>query len=127
MVIMGNNAAGVLNKKESLYQCIRKYSPGVIFIQESKCCMKGLLKLEDYVVFEKIRPKGGGGGLLTAVHSKLEPVVIEVNANNSEVLVIEAKIGNKDTRLINAYGPQEEESGGDKKKLKNSITSLILL
>ena len=65
MVILGNNAAGLLNKKESFYRCIAKYSPGVLTIQESKCRVRGLIKVNNYEVFEKIRPNGGDGGLLT--------------------------------------------------------------
>ena len=86
--------------------------PGVLTIQETKCRAKGLVKLNNYVVFERVRPKGCGGGLLTAIHSNLDPVLVEISESSQEVLVVEAKVGNRRTRFINAYGPQEEDSGG---------------
>ena len=96
---------------------MEKFNPGVMFIQESNCRIKRLVRINGYIVFEKIRPKGRGGGLLTAVHSNLDPVVLEIRENIQTVLVVEAKVGNLKTRFINAYGPQEEESGGDKGKV----------
>ena len=127
MILIGNNAAGLLNKKQSLLHCIDKYSPGVLYIQETKCRMKGLVKIDDYIIFEKIRSNGGGGGLLTAVHGNIDPIAIETCENDHEVLVVEGKLGNKVTRFINAYGPQEEEAGGNKEKVKEFYQYLDLV
>ena len=75
MYFMGCNAAGLLNKLESLKRNIKMFNPGAIFIQESKTKRKNKVKLTDYVIFEKIRINRGGGGLLTGVHKNLEPMV----------------------------------------------------
>ena len=108
MFILGANAAGILNKKESFLRNISHFIPGVFFIQESKVPRKGKIKADDYVIFERIRRVGGGGGLLTAVHKNLNPVSVGDDTED-EVLVIQAQILDKKVRFINAYGPQEDE------------------
>ena len=40
MNIMGNNAAGILNKLDSFKENVRKFSPGVYFFQETKSKIK---------------------------------------------------------------------------------------
>ena len=87
---------------------ISKFSPGVIFIQESKLKRKGLIKEDNFVMFEQLRKTSGGGGLLTAVHRNLSPVSVSDDKEN--ILVVQAKICTKDVRLINAYGPQENSN-----------------
>ena len=76
MVILGANAAGVANKIDSVKRLISRFNPGVIFIQETKLRRKNKIKLDQYEVFEQIREKSEGGGILTAVHQSLEPVFI---------------------------------------------------
>ena len=52
---------------------------------------------------------GLGGGLLTAVDQDLEPVLISDGGDENEILVVQANLGNQEIRIINAYGPQEDE------------------
>ena len=106
MTIIGTNAAGLLNKKESFLRLIKKFEPAVIFIQETKARRKNKIKLRDYVTFEHLRKDKNGGGLLTAVHRNLKPVSVPSN-EDTEILVVETKTENIKTRYINAYGPQE--------------------
>ena len=54
---MGTNAAGLKAKKDSLVENTQLFSPSVITIQETKFRKPGQLKLENYQIFEKIRPK----------------------------------------------------------------------
>ena len=74
MTFLGNNAAGLLNKKESFYHILDSVTPAVFFIQESKCRLKNKVKHSDYIMFELVRSGKNGGGLLTAVHKNLKPV-----------------------------------------------------
>ena len=62
MTIIGTNAAGLLNKKESLKRLINKFEPAVLIIQETKTRRKNKVKLNDYVTFEHIRKDKNGGG-----------------------------------------------------------------
>ena len=100
------NAAGLFNKTESLMRIISLFSPGVIFVQETKARVKNKLKLSDYVCFELLRSDSEGGGLLTAVHKTFSPVCVS-DEEGPEILVVEAVINKLRVRLINGYGPQE--------------------
>ena len=115
MIFIGSNSAGLLNKVDSLKRNIKNFLPGAIFIQESKAKRKNKIKLDDYVIFEKLRKESGGGGLLTAVHRNLDPVSVGDGNEDDEVLVVEANLQSKKVRLMNAYGPQM--SNEVKKKL----------
>ena len=55
MNILGNNSAGLLNKIKSFNRNIKKFQPGVFFVQESKCPRKNKVKHPDYVMFEHVK------------------------------------------------------------------------
>ena len=122
MKIIGNNAAGILNKVDSFKNTVKKFSPGVFFVQETKTRRKNQIKLDDYVMFEHIRKDKGGGGLLTAVHKNLNPVSISEESED-EILVVQGTINFKKVRFINGYGPQENYE--EEKRMK-FLTSWIL-
>ena len=108
MFILGTNAAGLLNKKDSFERNIELFKPVAFFLQETKTKSKNKLKVKDYTCFEYIRKNRGGGGLMTVVHNKMNPVSIG-NETEDEVIVVEAEIGKDKIRLINGYGPQEDD------------------
>ena len=124
MYILGTNAAGILNKLESFQHLVSNFNPGVFFVQESKTTRKNKVKLADYVIFEHIRNKIGGGGLLTAVHKNLNPVSIG-NEEEEEVLTVQASIMNRKVRFINAYGPQETSPEETKAMFFNKLDEEI--
>ena len=87
--LVGQNAAGVSAKLESLYSVINKVHPSAILIQESKVNKVGKIKLKGYQVFEKIRDNNNqGGGLLTAVVEDIKPVLIDVE-DSVDIIVVE--------------------------------------
>ena len=55
----------------------------------------------------------------------MQPVSVS-DENDAEILVVEAKFSKYKVRLINAYGPQEEEAGEDKDKIKMFYNQLDL-
>ena len=62
---------------------------------------------------KKIRVGQGGGGLLTAVDEDLVPVLVSTgNDDEAEIITVQIKVGKHDIRVINAYGPQEDDSNG---------------
>ena len=67
------------------------------------------MKIPGYQIFEKIRKNKGGGGLLTAVDEDLDPVLVANTKDDTEILAVEAKIGSKKIRILNGYGPQEDD------------------
>ena len=122
MNILGNNAAGILNKVKSFERNISKFQPGVFFIQESKCTRKNKVKYPDYVMFEHVRKHSAGGGLLTAVHKNLNPVSVS-DETDIEILVVQGTVGNKAIRFINGYGPQDDSNSteNDKNEFFNKL------
>ena len=109
--ILGTNSNGLLGKQESLKNAINELKPSAITIQESKLTRTGQIKLKGYQIFEKIRPSGQGGGLLTAVDEDLLPVLVSTGSEEeTELITIQVRVGKHDIRIINAYGPQEMDS-----------------
>ena len=113
MVLVGNNCAGIKNKKESLLNMLTELKVGILFLQETKLYTKGQIRLANYVIFETNRPQNGGGGLLTAVHEKFQPSLLETENENPDILIVQCKIANYNINLINGYGPQESETSWD--------------
>ena len=95
--------------------CVFRFA--VFFLQETKVSHKGQIAVENYEIFEVVRPNcPTGGSILTGVHKNLHPVFISGGEDESEILVVQAKIGNYNCRFINGYGPQEYD------KLEERIT-----
>ena len=109
MYILGANSAGLFNKLESFERNVSLFTPGVIFVQETKAKRKNKIKMDDYTVFELIRKDMNGGGLLTAIHKSLKPVSVS-NDDEEEILVVEANLAKSKARFINGYGPQENNA-----------------
>ena len=60
----------------------------------------------EFVIFEAIRQKKGGGTLIAA-HEDLNPKLIEEYHDEFELLVVEVSTEEKCIRVISGYGPQE--------------------
>ena len=107
--ILGNNANGLKAKIKSLKANIEFFKkPSCVTIQETKLRQGNLIKIEGYKIFEKNRT-GFGGGVLTAIIEELEPVLISDGDEDNEILVVQAKVGKENIRVINAYAPQEDD------------------
>ena len=125
--LLGTNANGLMNKMDSLKQAISEVMPSIITLQETKVRKLGSVKLKGFQVFEKIRIGGTGGGLLTAVDQNLSPVLISTGQDEeSEVLTVQAKVGHHDVRIINAYGPQEDDGSNKVYKFWQEIEQEIV-
>ena len=117
MNLVGNNAAGILNKLKSLEMNLKTFKPSLYFVQETKCRRKNKVSHPDYIIFEHIRKNCGGGGLLTAVHKNLKPVSVS-DEDDTEILVVQGVIGNKPVRFLNGYGPQDESNSTEEEKFQ---------
>ena len=67
------------------------------------------MQLNNFEIFEAIRTKVKGGTLI-AIHKSLSPVLIEEYSDEFELLVVEAKLGSIEVRIMSGYGPQENVS-----------------
>ena len=121
MFILGANAAGLLNKKESFLRNVSLFNPGVFFIQESKARIKNKIIMQNYITFEMLRKNNFGGGLFTAVHKSLKPISVSSDDQEEELLVVEAKISETKVRFINGYGPQEKAPENSRKSFYNQL------
>ena len=68
-------------------------------MQETRSRKKGKYSLENFVIFEAIRSKCGGGSMI-GVHGSLNPILISSYEEEFELLVVETKIGNQVIRFI---------------------------
>jgi hypothetical protein len=88
---------------------MNKFRPSAVKLQETKLTKPGTIKLSGYQVFEQTRKNKRGGGLLTAVDEDTNPVLISTGKEDNEILTIQADLGREKLRIINAYGPQEDD------------------
>ena len=105
--LFASNANGIKGKIDSLLTNVNIFQPSCIILQETKLRFPGTVKIEGFQIFENLR-EGLGGGLLTAIDNNLNPVLISTGSEDFEALIIQVKIGSKDLRIFNCYGPQEQ-------------------
>ena len=115
--LFSTNGAGVKNGKvNSLNSEIRNTRANIVTVQETHCTHKGKIKMNaQFVVFEAIRKKKGGGTMV-AIHEDLNPKLIEEYSDEFELLVVETDTKEKSIRVISGYGPQENLD--EEKRLK---------
>ena len=108
LTLFGNNINGLNGKWESLLSALEYLnSPSCILVQETKIKAQFLRKIKGYEIFNKPRKGKDGGGLLTIIHNDLDPAIVPLENDSSEILVVEIHVGSQTIRVINAYGPQE--------------------
>ena len=119
--IFSTNGAGVKNgKQDSLKAEVRNTCANIVTIQETHCIEKGKIKMDnDFVVFEAIRTKKGGGTMI-AIHEDLNPKLVSEYNDEFELLVVEINADDKEIRVISGYGPQE--NWAEEKRLPFFIT-----
>ena len=106
LTLLTVNANGLKKKVESLKSNIKHFNVGIFTIQETNHRRKGQLKVNEFDIFEAIRKKDGGGTMIGA-HKTLNPILIEEQSDEVEMVVIEVTIGDKSIRVLSGYGPQE--------------------
>ena len=67
---------------------------------------KGRFTHDNFVIFEAIRKKEGGGSMM-GVHVSLQPVLISEHSDIFELIVVEIKVIDRSIRIMTGYGPQE--------------------
>ena len=108
LAFIGNNSAGLTGKLDSLKRIIEVFSPGVIMLQETKLKKQGKIKLNGFVIFEKLRENNDGGGLMSIVHENLKPIMI--SDDHSEFLILDPleQLMLMDHRKINRLKPGQD-------------------
>ena len=106
--VVGTNAAGLNSKKESLLSLVNTLKPSVLTIQETKCLYYRSIKIPGYEIIEHLRKDKLGGGLLTAARVELNPHQVAAY-DDAELLVVQVEVNELKIRIINGYGPQEDD------------------
>ena len=111
------NSAGLRSKLSTFYKVINDLNPSIFFIQETKLKEKGKLKVDDYVIFEKLRStRKNGGGLAIGAKPEFNPTWVREGDEDLETLSIDIFVKNLKIRCCTGYGPQESDIK-DKKEL----------
>ena len=93
-------------KIESLKYELKTLNAAIFTLQETHLSRKGMVKLENFEIFEAIRKKHNGGTMI-GVNKALEPLLIKEYNEEFELIVVEINIKNKIIRIMSGYGPQE--------------------
>ena len=108
---MGVNAAGLGSKMLSFKKVLNDLKPSVFFIEESKMKNTGKIKVENYVIFEKIRSeKDSGGGLAIGCKPELKPIWVKESQDPVEALSIDIFVKKLKIRCCVGYGCQENDN-----------------
>ena len=110
--LLGVNAAGIKSKMTSFKKIISDLNPTLFFIEETKFKETGKMRdMENYVVFEKVRENGtGGGGIAIGCLKDLYPALVREGKDDIEAISIEIFLKKIKVRCLVAYGPQETQT-----------------
>ena len=103
--MFSNNCDGLNKKTESLKVELKRTKSTLFTLQETHVSRKGKVQIENMHIYESIRKKEHD--LMVGVHVAHQPVLISEYSDTFEMLVIEIRASNKEIRVINGYGPQE--------------------
>ena len=95
----------------SFKKVLNDLKPSVFFIQESKMKSSGNIKVENYIIFEKLRSKNeNGGGLAIGCIPELKPAWVRESQEPIEALSIDIFVKNLKIRCCVGYGCQENDN-----------------
>ena len=108
---LGVNAAGIRSKLLTFQKVVAELKPSVFFVEETKLKDNGRIKLDNYIIFEKIRQnRDGGGGLALGCIKELKPVWVREGEEEVEALSVNICVQNMKIRCCVAYGCQESDA-----------------
>ena len=104
------NAAGIRSKLFTFKKVLSELKPSVFFVEETKLKDVGEIKLENYVIFERVRNnRDGGGGLALGCLKELHPVWVKEGQDQVETLSVNIFVQKMQIRCCVAYGCQETD------------------
>ena len=122
--MFSNNCDGINKKKDSLKVELKRTKSTLFTLQETHLARKGKLQLDNMVIYEAIRKKEHG--LMTGVHMAHQPVLISEYSDIFEMIVVEIRASDKEIRVINGYGPQENLDVGDRMPFFSTLEEEIV-
>ena len=107
---MGVNAAGLRSKLYTFKKMIDELKPSVFLIEETKMKDAGKIKMDNYLIFEKLRKnKINGGEPAIGCLKELNPTWVQEGEDDVEALLVNIFVKNMQVRCCIAYGCQESE------------------
>ena len=103
------NAAGLRPKLLTFKKVVEELKPSVFLLEETKYRDEGKFKLNDYIIFEKVRENRNGGGLALGCIKELNPVWVR-DGGDVEALSVEIFVRKLKIRCCVAYGVQENDT-----------------
>ena len=107
---MGVNAAGLRSKMFTFKKVLKDLLPSVFFVTETKLKDAGKIRIDDYIIFEKVRNnRENGGGLAIGCIPELKPIWVREGDDQVEALSINIFVKNMKIRCCVGYGCQESD------------------
>ena len=86
--ILSTNADGLKQKSKDLKDKVKYFETSIFAIQETHYHKKGMIKMDNFHIFEAIRKNKEQGGSLLGVHVGLNPILIKEYSDSFELLVV---------------------------------------
>ena len=106
VVFVGTNVAGAKSKWKSWKKVIKDTKASVFFLQETQCDQANKLKMEGFMIFDKVRVNKGGGGVAVAAMTELNPILVSEAEDDIDAITININTKNISIACTSAYGPQ---------------------
>ena len=124
---LGVNAAGLRSKLFTFNKIIDELKPSVFFIEETKMKDAGKIKMDNYLIFEKLRKnKINGGGLAIGCLKELNPTWVREGEDDVEALSVNIFVKDMQVRCCVAYGCQESEERVKKDDFWNYLDDEVI-
>ena len=115
LVAFGTNPAGARSKWSTWEEVIRETGATIWFMQETKCPTKQF-KMENFVVYERVRERKNGGDVAIAAVKDLNPVLVSESTQKVEAITIEIHPKKFTIVCTSAYRPQNNDNKENKSK-----------
>ena len=89
VIFAGANINGAKSKWKSWKKVVKDTKATVFFVQETKCDQSNTLKMDGFIIFEKVRVNKGGGGVAIAAKTELNPVLLSEAGGDIDALTID--------------------------------------
>ena len=116
LIFAGVNPAGARSKWPTWKKVIRESGANIWTMQETKCVQNNQLKMDDFVIYEKVRGVREGGGIAIAAKKDLNPVLLAEGEDDVEAISIDIHPAKIVISCTSAYGPQQRDSASKKEK-----------
>ena len=123
---LGVNVAGLRPKLLTFKKVVEELKPSVFLLEETKYKDQGKFKLNDYIIFEKVRENRNGGGLALGCIKELKPVWVRDGGDAVEALSVEIFVSKLNIRCCVAYGVQENDTIENKDAFWNYMDEEVL-